>query len=174
MADTTPQQDKQQRNIGCNSFEHFAFERIENMSMCQKLQQYRNIFVLNVQCYWIESLKSLKYFKLSLLSRPPCTTYRYIYWQFQAYETIHRFENLQKQNNTIIHRISHVEDMLAISGCHGTVPNNLRDRANKTGGNIVTTFYNPETRSKVPSISGSYVQGRLNNIAFFSMTHNSS
>lgn len=55
MADTTPQQDKQRRNIGCNSFEHFAFERIENMSTCQKLQQYRNIFVLNVQCYWIES-----------------------------------------------------------------------------------------------------------------------
>ena len=55
MTDTTPQQDKQRRNIGYNSFEHFAFIRIENMSMCQKLQPYRNIFVLNVQCYWIES-----------------------------------------------------------------------------------------------------------------------
>ena len=140
MTDTTPQQDKQRRNIGCNSFEHFAFIRIENMSMCQKLQPYRNIFVLNGQCYWIESPEEWclwKYFKLALLSRRPCTTYRYIYWQFQAYETIHRFENLQKQNNTIIHRISHVEDMLAISGCHGNIPNNLRDRANKTGGNIM-------------------------------------
>ena len=31
---------------------------------------------------------------------------------FQAYESIHRFENLQRQNNLIIHRISTLEDMM--------------------------------------------------------------
>ena len=31
---------------------------------------------------------------------------------FQAYETIHRFENLQRQNNLIIHRLTTVEDMM--------------------------------------------------------------
>ena len=32
---------------------------------------------------------------------------------FQAYDTIHRFEYLQKQNNNIINRISKVEDLLS-------------------------------------------------------------
>ena len=33
----------------------------------------------------------------------------------KAYDSIHRFENLQKQNNTIIHRMSRVEEMLTLN-----------------------------------------------------------
>ena len=51
----------------------------------------------------------------------------------QAYDTIHRFENLQRQNNSIIHRLSRVEERLAGTQHAGDLLNNRRPAQHKSG-----------------------------------------
>ena len=50
-------------------------------------------------------------------------------YNVQAYDTVHRFESLHKQNNKIINRISKVEDLLSGGGAEimgGATLNNKR------------------------------------------------
>ena len=48
------------------------------------------------------------------------------YWQFQAYDTINRLENLQRQNTAIIQRLSGVENLVAGTGPGHQLLNNKK------------------------------------------------
>ena len=128
------------------NWKHVNVSKVRSIHLCYGCPAVTEWYLYLEEWYLIEF-----YFKLPSLSSPPVPpskTYRYIYWQFQAYETIHRFENLQRQNNTIIHRISRVEDMLALTGdraalYHGpdNILNNRRDRVSHTGRVQDTTLF---------------------------------
>ena len=115
------------------------FSKIERM-IAEQVGGSFNHDILQLKCFHI-----LKIFSPNLLTINPdpadeCQSFplRKLSGLFtdnvQAYDTIHRFENLQRQNNSIIHRLSRVEERLAGTQHAGDLLNNRRQPAQHKSG----------------------------------------
>ena len=115
------------------------FSKIERM-IAEQVGGSVNHDILQLKCFHI-----LKIFPPNLLTINPdpadeCQSFplRKLSGLFianvQAYDTIHRFENLQRQNNSIIHWLSRVEERLAGSQPAGDLLNNRRQPAQHKSG----------------------------------------